>query len=592
MNSSRRWARAAVWLLGLVLLVPGCVIRSSTPATTVSPSAATPGEVTPTVKPEKGGTLVVAMPTEPDILNFTLSDSTATLDALSALDARMIRIRDDGTYEPQLLTEVPTLQNNGISADGLTWLLHFRPKLEWSDGKPLDARDFYFTWKTVTNSSYPAISRSGWDDIASVALSSDNLTATLTLKQTSGDLLDTVLAGGSESNAGFLLPEHVFDGVPVTEIARSHYGDTDHVGSGPFTLAKWSQGDELVMERNDHYFGSSARLDKIVLRFVSDSREVMSSLSTGEVDVAVDLPETSVVDLRQIPNVTEEITPKAGAVEMLAVNLNDPQNLSQPNSMLSDLAVRRAMILGFNRQKVVDDLLNGQTSVAITPLDYTRWSPTDLKPYAYDPAEARQSLDVAGWTLQNDGVRAKNGVRLSLSVTTIQGDTPEAVLSQRIAKSFEADMAAIGIQVQVREVANTELTAQRSAGGILANRSFDVVLLPEIQRSGISSFVSRFDGHNIPSQDNPSGGNVMGYSDVVVDSALEGQSSAVDQQSRDEFINAAQRSIYRDLPVIPIFDEFQVDASQSFVKGLKPGPISGLWWNVEDWWIDRDQASP
>ena len=72
-KSSRRSVLTAAWLLGLILLLPGCVIRSSAP--TASPSAATPGDVTPTVKPEKGGTLVVSMPLEPDVLNFTLSDS-------------------------------------------------------------------------------------------------------------------------------------------------------------------------------------------------------------------------------------------------------------------------------------------------------------------------------------------------------------------------------------------------------------------------------------------------------------------------------------------------------------------------------------
>ncbi len=592
MHPSHRSVRAAAWLLSLLLLLPGCVIGSSTPSATASPSAATPGTAEPTIKPEKGGTLVVAMPVEPDILNFTLSNNPSTLDILSALDARMIRIRDDGTYEPQLLTDVPTLGNNDVSPDGLTWTIHFKPKLEWSDGKPLDARDFLFTWKTIINTSYPAIRRDGWSDIAGIALSPDNLTATLSLSQPSGELLDTILAGGSESPAGFLLPAHIFENIPVAEIARSTYGDTNHVGSGPFVISKWAQGDQIAMERNDHYFGTAARLDKLVLRFVSDSRDVMSSLSTGELDLGVDLPETSVVDLRQIPNINEEITTKAGAVDILAINLNDPENLTRANPILSDLGVRRAMILGFDRQKIVDDFLNGQTSVATTPLDFTRWAATDLKPVAYDPAEARTALDVAGWKTQSDGVRAKDGLRLSFTLTGVQGDSPQAVLEQRIEKAFISDMALIGIQVELRAVSATELNADLKSQGILANRAFDVVSLEEDQRSELPNFIWRFSSLNIPSQLKPVGGNVMGYTSLVVDSAIEGQSRAVDQQSRLEFIYAAQRSIFRDLPVIPIYDHFEVDASRSYVNGLQPGAISGLWWNVEDWWVDRNEAGP
>lgn len=592
MHPSRHSARMAAWVLGLVLLLPACVVSTSTPSATASPSVATPGTALPTMKPEKGGTLVVAMPSEPDILNFTLSGSPATLDVLSALDSRMIRVKDDGSYDPQLLASVPTLENGGVSPDGLTWVVHFRPKLEWSDGKPLDARDLLFTWNTVTNKSYPAINRAGWSDIASIALSPDNLTATLSLNHPSGELLDMILAGGSESPAGFLLPAHIFERVPVTEIARSVYGDANHVGSGPFVMSKWSQGDQIVMQRNDHFFGTAARLDKIVVRFVPDSREVMTNLSTGESDLAIDLPETSVVDLRQIPNVTEEITPKAGAVELLAVNLNDPENLTRPHPILSDLGVRRAMMLGFNRQKVVDDLLNGQASIAITPLDYTRWSAPDLKPYVYDQTEARQALDVAGWTMQSDGIRAKDGARLTFTITFAQGNDPQAILQQRIVKAFVTDMAAIGIQVKERAVSGSELNADLHSGGILASRSFDVAALRDSQRSGVSNFAFRFESNNIPTQLNPSGENFMGYTSVVVDSAIEGQSRAVDLQSRKEFMYAAQRSIYRDLPVIPIYDHLEVDASRSYVNGLKPAPISGLWWNVEEWWINRNQAEP
>jgi peptide/nickel transport system substrate-binding protein len=380
--------------------------------------------------------------------------------------------------------------------------------------------------------------------------------------------------------------------MPVEEIARSSYGDTNHVGSGPFTVAKWSQGSEIAMVRNDHFFGRPAYLDKIVLRFVADPREVMSSLSTGELDVGIDLPETSVVDLRQIPNVNVANTPKAGAVDLLAINLNDPENLSSPNPILADLAVRRAMLLGFNRQKIVDDFLAGQTSVAITPLDNTRWLAPDLKPYPYDPGEAQQALNVAGWITQSDGVRAKKGIRLSVTLVGVQGDSPEAVLEQRIEKAFVSDMAAIGIQVEQRSVPADELNADLNSGGILANRAFDVVNVPNDARGGPARFAARFHSQNTPSTLNPTGSNVMGYSSIVVDAAIEGESRAVDQQSRAELLYAAQRTIFNDIPVIPVYDHFQVDAGRSYVHGLKPGPVSGLWWDTEDWWVNRQDASP
>ncbi|HVX29191.1 MAG TPA: peptide ABC transporter substrate-binding protein [Nitrolancea sp.] len=598
MLPSSRSLRAALLIFPLLLLIPACVISSSTstptPGATAIPNSPTPTSVplTPTPKPDKGGTLVAALPAEPDTLNFTLSDQPATIDALSVLDSRMIRVRADGQLEPQLLTDVPSQQNGGISADGLTWVLHFRADVEWSDEEPLDGRDFRFTWKTITNPSYPAVSRAGWADISSIALSADYLTATITLARPSGTLINTILAGGGGSTAGFLLPEHLFSDVPVAEIARSSYGDTGHVGSGPFKIAKWSEGDQIVAERNDHFFGPEARLDRIVLRFQSDTRTVMTNLSTGELDLGVGLSETSVVDIRQIQNINAEITPKAGAVEMISLNLDDPSDLSQPHPVLSDLAVRQALIYGFNRQHIVDDFLLGQSSVAITPLDYTQWSDDSLKAYPFDPNKARQLLDDAGWLAQSDGVRAKEGVRLSFRLTIVQGDDPQAILGQRIAKEFVSDMDAIGVQVQELAVPETQLNADAQSGGIIASRSFDAIDLEQDQRTGLLEFDARFNSANIPSTKNPGGRNITGYRSEITDASLNGLQATADPRAQQDLLNTAQRAIYHDLPVIPIYDHFEVDASRSYVNGLKGGPISGLWWNTEEWWINHDEAAP
>ena len=598
MLPSSRSLRAALLVFTLLLLIPACVVSSSTTTPTSSatsiPNPASPTAIplTPTPKPDKGGTLVAALPAEPDTLNFTLSDQPSTIDALSVLDSRMIRVRPDGQLDPQLLTEVPTMQNDGISADGLTWVLHFRPNVKWSDEEALDGRDFRFTWKTITNPSYPAQSRAGWQDISSIALSADYLTATITLARPSGTLLETVLAGGGGSTAGFLLPAHLFTEIPVAEIARSSYGDTGHVGSGPFKIAKWSEGDQIVAERNDNFFGPQARLDRIVLRFQSDTRTVMTNLSTGELDLGVDLSETSVVDLRQIQNINAEITPKAGAIEMISLNLDDPSNLSQPHPVLSDLAVRQALIYGFNRQHIVDEFLLGQSSVAITPLDYTQWSDDSLKPYPFDPNKARQILDDDGWIAQSDGVRAKDTVRLSFRLTVVQGDDPQAVLGQRIAKEFVTDMATIGVQVQEAAVPVTQITADAQSGGILANRSFDAIDLENDQRSGMLEFDARFNSAGIPSANNSNGLNISGYRSAAVDSALDSLNSTPDPTAQMSLLATAQRAVYQDLPVIPIYNHFEVDASRSYVNGLKGGPISGLWWNTEEWWINHDQAAP
>ncbi|HET7037983.1 MAG TPA: peptide ABC transporter substrate-binding protein [Thermomicrobiaceae bacterium] len=584
MNSSRWSRRAAVILLLslLVLVLSACrrSITQTTPSASPAPiGTATPGAEAATIKPQKGGSLVAAIPEQPDSLNFSLAYQVTAFWVLSALDARMIRFRQDGTYDPQLLAEVPSTENGGVSDDGRTWTLHFRPKLSWSDGEPLDARDFKFTWATMTDRAYPAVDRSGWSSIAGIRLSGDDLTAVLSLRQPNAGLLDQILAGRSDDRRGFLLPAHILDSVPPSQIPDSGYGAAGHVGSGPFKLAKWTPGEQVVVERNDHFFGTPALLDRIVYRIVPDSRVRLGSLDSGEIDLAPGLPETSLNVLNQLSGVQVSLLPMSGAVDLLAFNLDDPTNLGSVNPVLSDPVVRQSVELAFNRQRAAAEI-SPNAPVVETPLAYTRWADTALPTVSYDPARAAALLDADGWVIQANGVRAKNGVRLAFSNTTISGTDPEATVRQAIQQRLVKDLAAVGIEVVPRNLAPDEFSVA------LAKRQFESADLWNDARSDLVDFRLRF------SSGAQGGGNVMGYYSLVVDQALSAAASAEDQDRRQQLLNTAQQQIHQDIPVIPIFAHLQVDAGRAYVQGLQPGSIAGLWWNVEDWWLNRAQTTP
>lgn len=589
------WTRVVLFLGCLWLLIPACSIGSSnhtqtrTPTPSIAPSATPSATVTPTAQPEVGGSLVVALPQEPDTLNFSLTKLPAALWVISVLDARLIRVASDGSYQAALLAVVPTTADGGISADGRVYTLHFRPDLKWSDGEPLDGRDFRFTWQTIINRNYPAVSRAGWDAISSVDLSSDFLTVTVHLRQSSADFVEETLAGASNQSSGFLLPEHTLKDVPVEEIPTNDFGAGKHVGSGPFKIVRWDKGDSLVVERNSHFAGTQARLDRINFRFVTDSREAISYLTTGEVDLAVDLPETSLPDLAQTPSASPLVTPKAGAVEMLAFNLNDPDDLSKPNPYFSDPRVRQAIALAFNRADVVKTLLLGQTTVAATPLDNTRWSQSSVDSYPFDPKQAAALLDQAGWIAQSDGIRARGGTRLSFTMTTVLGDDPVAVLRRQIQEDFIRDMRAVGIEVRAHNVTESDLTAPN---GVLARRAFDVVDLNNDSRGGLNALAAQFGSAGIPTPSNPDGANVMGYRNQTVDRLLTEQGSQLAPATRQRDVTRILQQIHGDVPVIPVYNHVEIDVSRRYVQALDPGPISGLWWNAEEWWVNRKTASP
>jgi ABC-type transport system substrate-binding protein len=174
-----------VLLAVLILLVTACNAVSSPIPGDDDPDPDPNSVANDDDEPEEGGSLIVSIPEEPDSLNFSLTTNPSAQWILSTVDARMIRINADNEYESQLLREVPTLENGGISEDGLTYTIRFLPDITWSDGEPVDARDFRFTWETLTNADYPAARLRGWALIEDVTVSSDNMSAVIRLRNPS-----------------------------------------------------------------------------------------------------------------------------------------------------------------------------------------------------------------------------------------------------------------------------------------------------------------------------------------------------------------------------------------------------------------------
>lgn len=584
------------WVLRLaltfVLIAAGCRGISVTPAP--SPSATAPQPpVTPTAAPEMptstpaeespahGGTLVIGVPAEPDVLNFSLTRQPVSYWILSCLDARLIRIRDDNTLEPQLLVDVPSVDNGGISQDGRTYTLRFRPDLKWSDGEPLDGRDFLFTWQLLTNPSYPANSRAGWELIQSVELSDDYLTVTVHLERPAASFLEDVLVGIGERPGGFLLPAHALGDLPPAEIAESDYAGTGHVSSGPFVVAEWQPGKQLTLERNPLFEANEVHLDRIVFRFLPDERELLTQLVSGEIDLAAGLPEWSIAELHAQPELATLVTPRGGAVASLVINLNDPASLSRPHPILSDLKVRQALLFGFNRTRLVEDLLLGSVPVATSLLDHSLWHAEPAATAAFNPQRARRLLDEAGWHAGPDGIRVRDGEALQLTLAVDANPERDLALKRQIATAFADDMRAIGVDIRV-----VPLTTPAS------EREYDLLLCWCNRRLTPSDLYAWFSSESIPSSEKPGGENVMGYRSEVVDQLLTQQSVAVDHAARLKILAMLQQQIDQDLPVLPIYTHVDVVAGRTHVKGLAPGPMTGIWWNPESWWVSPQEATP
>ena len=169
-------------------------------------------------------------------------------------------------------------------------------------------------------------------------------------------------------------------------------------------------------------------------------------------------------------------------------------------------------------------------------------------------------------------------MRLTFTNTTLDGDDPQAMLRRRIQEQLIHDLAAVGIQVVPRNLPAADFAAALSA------RSFESVDLWNDARAGVAQFIWLF------SSGVSGGGNIMGYHSATVDQALASAATAGSAELRRRFLDLAQTQVHADLPVIALFAHQEIDASRTHVHGLDPGPRSGLWWNVETWWLERDQS--
>ena len=314
-------------------------------------------------------------------------------------------------WVPQLATEVPSLENGDVKVTGdrmdVTWKL--RTGVKWQDGVPFTSKDvrstFDFWWlKYRERNPTPLVSVSGWDQVASVDTPNSH---TAVVHFTSVYAAYLTLGTGPYG----ILPDHLLQQVwaktgdithdKVTVNVPGGYNGTDTldkvmVGTGPFIFKEWVAGDHLTLVKNSHWWGPhQPYLDQIRVKFDPDANAEYNELRTNTIDMGLDLRPSLLPPLLRLPDVTT-VTILDSASEHLDINLH--------NTFLSDVTLRKAILLAIDRQKIVDTLLLGKTVVPPDAWMCIQTGAWCLDPSAkhtqYDVAAANKLLDDSGYKLQ------------------------------------------------------------------------------------------------------------------------------------------------------------------------------------------------
>ena len=191
--------------------------------------------------------------------------------------------------EPELITEIPSPRNGGISRDGLRITWHLRHGVRWSDGAPFDARDVSFTIRAILNpANNEAGGTEGWNLIRRVE-TPDRYTVIYVLRHPYGALVPlsfTPVGGGP-----CVLPAHLLTTLPNINTAPYN---SKPVGIGPFRIVAWKRGDSIEMERNPFYWRGHPKLEHVTYKLIASRETVFAQISNGEIDLWPTVPPTYV----------------------------------------------------------------------------------------------------------------------------------------------------------------------------------------------------------------------------------------------------------------------------------------------------------
>jgi peptide/nickel transport system substrate-binding protein len=426
--------------------------------------------------------------------------------------------------DPKTGKIVPWLAKSwDISADATTFTFHLRSGVTFSDGSKLTAQVVKDNFDAVPDLGALGTLAEGYLSGVKSTTAVDPLTVKVTFKQPNAQFLQATSTHslGIESSASVKKsPQHkCSDGV---------------VGSGPFVLKQYVQNQSITLGKRTGYdWGSSlwakkgeAYLDKLVFKVVPEAGVRAGSLQSGQVDAISSVGKANEAALKG-GQVTLQSRANPGVVFGLGLNNSRP--------LLKDARVRQAISAAVDRKQIADTVYPTGTQQATSILAHTTPDYTDLSSdLALDTAKAKSLLDSAGWQAGSDGIRTKDGKKLTLTISWF----PNAATNQPALELVQQQLKSVGIDVVLKQLPVTQFATTIQSG------DFDVVwgnttrADPDILRSSFSTRLGNF--YHLPSSS--------------LDTALSAQAATTDTAKRKQLVAQAQKLIVQNAYNVPVVE--------------------------------------
>ena len=305
-----------------------------------------------------------------------------------------------------------------VSEDGLTWTVSIRDDVKFTDGEPLTASDVAFTYNLCVENSIV-------NDFTMLkeAVAVDDTTVEFHMNTPFSIWPYTMAIVG-------IIPEHAYD---------ENYGQNP-IGSGRYIMKQWDKGQQVIFEANPDYYGDEVKMKKVTVLFMDEDAALAAAMAE-QVDVA-----------HTAASYADQVIDGYGLLQVASVDnrgINLPvgparerDGLTVGNEVTADIAVRRAINIGIDREEMITNVLGGYGTPAYSVCDKMPWYNSEAQ-VSYDPDGAKQLLEDAGWVPGADGIREKDGVRAAFTVMYNPGDS----VRQALAEDLANQCAELGIEV-------------------------------------------------------------------------------------------------------------------------------------------------
>jgi peptide/nickel transport system substrate-binding protein len=523
--------------------------------------------VTATPEPTQvatGGTVIESSFSDAENLNPLLWTDNASSDVGALLYNALLTV-DVNDLSPQ-----PDLAKDWeISEDSLIFTFYLRDDVTWHDGEPFTAADVKFTYDTILNEDINSPRRA---DIASVLTPEqieviDDYTIRFTLSQIDASFLATKTIYG-------IIPEHILGGMTADEFNTAEFNTQAPIGTGPFMFREWVKDDHVALVKYPDYFKDEPNVDFWYYKVVENQTVEYAQLQTGEVDFA-EVTAALWEDALQQEDLECMTFPQFGFT--FYIYQMDPEK----SPLFLDVRTRQALLLGLDREAIVDSVIQGLGDVAHSTVPPISWAhnPDNGPRYEFDPEMAKALLEEAGWKDEDgDGIREAHGVMgvedgtpFSFDIHTNAGNNERE--SNMVI--FQQYWAEIGVDAQPTAIEWNALLAE-----LTETYEYEMIIVgfgwdTDPDQKTMWHTDSYGAGFNMNKYSNPE-------LDKIIDDAL----LTTDQAERTELYYEMQRILAEEVPAPILYFRQGTGCWNKRLHEFGWNDIDHHW-NSESWWVER-----